>query len=60
MLGTEEARAGAVLLLERLYWKGRPLPIGRVRLRWLTTRRAVGYWYPGKRPRDVRGESEAA
>lgn len=56
MLGTEPIFCTNLLAFERLYWRGHPLPLGVVRLRWLATAREEGYWYPGKRQRDVLGQ----
>lgn len=48
MWGEDEIRRGAWLVVERLYWRGRPLPLGWARLRWLTSASEQGYGYPGK------------
>ena len=60
MPGRGEVSSGELFLVERLYWKGRPLPLGRLSFRWLRTRRERGYDYPGKRERDVLGLEERA
>ena len=40
-------------VVERLFWRGRALPIGIVRLRWLLPASRVGYRYPGREEPDV-------
>jgi hypothetical protein len=44
---------GAVFCVERLCWRGRPLPFGVLRLRWLLPASRVGYPYPGRTEPDV-------
>ena len=53
MFGVSSFWRGRLLVVERLCWRGRALPIGVVRLRWLLPASRVGYGYPGKRERDV-------
>lgn len=56
MLGQDAIRRGRVFVLERYYWNGKPLPIGRLRFRFLLTASQRGYYYPGKHERDCLGE----
>jgi len=44
---------GSVFVVERLFWRGRPLWIGLVHWRWLLPASRVGYPYPGKDEPDV-------
>jgi hypothetical protein len=53
MLGRDDVRRGRVFVVERLFWRSRPLPVGRVRLRWLLPASRVGYRYPGRQEPDV-------
>lgn len=53
MLGDASFWRGRVFCVERLFWRGRPLPIGIVRLRWLLPASRVGYRYPGREEPDV-------
>ncbi len=55
MPGVKSAVAVGPLVVERLYWKARALPLGVARLRFLKTARERGYWYPNKCLRDVLG-----
>ena len=59
MLGHQSFTSGSVFVVERLYWRAKALPIGRLRFRWLRTRRERGYDYPEKLERDVREERVA-
>jgi hypothetical protein len=53
MRGEASFRRGAVFVVERLYWRGRPLPVGVLKLRWLLPASRVGYDYPGRQLPDV-------
>ena len=53
MLGSSDFWRGSVFVVERLFWRGRPLVIGMLRLRWLLPASRVGYDYPGRRLPDV-------
>lgn len=53
MPGNASFWRGAVFVIERLFWRGRPLPLGVVRLRWLLPASRVGYQYPGRVEPDV-------
>ncbi len=53
MLGSEDFWRGAWFVTERLFWKGRPLPFGVIRLRWLLPASRIGYRYPGRDEPDV-------
>ena len=53
MLGRSDFRRGRVFVVERLFWRSRPLPLGWLRLRWLLPASRVGYRYPGRVEPDV-------
>lgn len=53
MFGKQSFWRGTWLVVERLFWRGRPLPIGVLRLRWLLPASRVGYLYPGREEPDV-------
>lgn len=58
MTGDAEVKVGNVFVVERMFYKGSPLPLGRVYLRWLLSAGQRGYLYPGKVERDVLGNQE--
>lgn len=58
MLGDHDMSRGRALVLERLYWRGRPLPLGRARFRFLLTSRERGYHFPGREEPDCLGREE--
>ncbi len=53
MRGTVSFVRRKLFVVERLYWRGRPLPIGLLKLRWLLPASRVGYDYPGRKLPDV-------
>ena len=53
MPGGADFWRGSVLVVERLFWRGRPTWFGVVRLRWLLPASRVGYRYPGREEPDV-------
>lgn len=53
MLGNSGYWRGKTFVVERLYWRGKSLPLGMLRLRWLLPASRAGYPYPGKKEPDV-------
>lgn len=53
MWGQADFWKGRVFVVERLFWRGHPLPFGVLRLRWLLPASRVGYLYPGREEPDV-------